>query len=135
MNTNIVNDTIIRGGEVAKMLCISGQTWHRWRKLGMHGFYHGPILSINTVAVRPETRERSTEMSSSLTRTGMRCARRTQLNVGLTKASRLVLVPRFWSSIPEAILSTWPESTRESPISLTLAFSPIRMRGSFVSSK
>jgi hypothetical protein len=42
-------------------------------------FCHQPILPIETVPVRPETRARSAGTSWSLMRTGMRCARRTQL--------------------------------------------------------
>jgi hypothetical protein len=58
------------------------------------------IFPIDTVAVRPATRRRSGGTLSSLMRTGMRCARRTQLKVGLTNANRSLLVLRFWSSMP-----------------------------------
>src|SRR5260370_32621518 len=63
-------------------------------------FHYQLIFPIDTVAVRPATRRRSGGTLSSLMRTGMRCARRTQLKVGLTNANRSLLVLRFWSSIP-----------------------------------
>ena len=62
--------------------------------------HHQLIFPIDTVAVRPATRRRSGGTLSSLMRTGMRCARRTQLKVGLTEANSSLLVLRFWSSIP-----------------------------------
>jgi hypothetical protein len=57
--------------------------------------YHQLIFPTDTVAVRPATRRRSGGTSSSLIRTGMRCAKRTQLKVGLTKANNSLLVVRF----------------------------------------
>jgi hypothetical protein len=77
---------------------------------GGASYYHQLILPIETVAVRPETRGSSAGTLSSLTRTGMRCANLTQLKVGLTDANRSPLVLRLWSSMPEATLSTCPDS-------------------------
>src|SRR5215467_2273827 len=57
-----------------------------------HVSHHQLILPIDTVAVRPATRGRYGGTLSSLMRTGMRCARRTQLKVGLTKANSSLLV-------------------------------------------
>ncbi len=47
------------------------------------------ISPIDTVAVRPATREDSAGTLSSLMRTGMRCAKRTQLKVGLTEGQQI----------------------------------------------
>jgi peptide-methionine (S)-S-oxide reductase len=73
-------------------------------RMGQHNAelssHHQLIFPIDTVAVRPATRRRSGGTLSSLMRTGMRCARRTQLKVGLTSANRSLLVLRFWSSMP-----------------------------------
>ncbi len=52
-------------------------------------------MVLETVAVRPATRRRSGGASSSLTRTGMRYARRIQLKVVLTEANSSLLVLRF----------------------------------------
>src|SRR6516162_3060251 len=57
--------------------------------------HHHPIFPIDTVAVRPATRRRSGGTSLSLIRTGMRCARRTQLKVGFTEANSSLLVLRL----------------------------------------
>jgi hypothetical protein len=61
---------------------------------------------MSTLAVRPMISLWSWGGVSSRTRTGMRCARRTQLNVGFTLASRLELALRSRSSMPAAMLST-----------------------------
>jgi hypothetical protein len=77
--------------DTSALLCLP---WHRRQKCPP-GVHHHLILPIDTVAVRPATRSRSGGTSSSLIRTGMRCARRTQLKVGLTKANSSLLVLRF----------------------------------------
>src|SRR5208283_3912312 len=96
----------------------------------------GPAAAVTaTVAVRPSTKSTFAGKSSSLTRTGTRCAKRTQLKVGLTLASRSGLSERSRSAMPAAMLTTCPLSVCCSPISRTCTRSPIWMRGSFVSSK
>ena len=64
-------------------------------RVGGLGVHHHLIFPIDTVAVRPATRRRSGGTSSSLIRTGMRWAKRTQLKVGLTEANSSLLVLRF----------------------------------------
>jgi hypothetical protein len=46
------------------------------------------------------------------TRTGMRCARRTQVKIGLTLASPCALGCAFETLMPRAMLSTWPQDLR-----------------------
>jgi hypothetical protein len=58
------------------------------------GVHHHLIFPIDAVAVRPATRRRSGGTSSSLIRTGMCCAKRTQLKVGLMEANGSLLVLR-----------------------------------------
>ena len=70
-----------------------------------------------------------TGICSSATRTGTRCASRTQLKVGFTLAGKFDPSPRSRSSIPVSMLSTWPWRTRDAPISRTLTGSPTWIRG------
>ena len=91
--------------------------------------------STDTVAVRPGRSCTPFGTWSTLTRTGMRWARRTHEKVGLKLARRLVASLRPVSPMPPAMLATRPMSTPSSPISWTLTGAPTRMRGSLVSSK
>src|SRR5262245_63032390 len=91
--------------------------------------------TIETVAVRPAINRISREVGSSLILTGIRCASRTQLKVGLTLASAVLLALRSRSSIPAAILSTLPCRVALIPMMWTSARLPPRLQGSFVSSK
>src|SRR6478735_8221360 len=72
---------------------VQGQLWGEVRKRDQRSINRAS--PIKTVAVRPVTRRPSSGSSSSLIRTGTRCASRTQLNVGLTDASKSLLVPRL----------------------------------------
>ena len=75
-------------------------------------------LPMLTVAVRPAAGGSRAWNSSMAIRTGTRCASRTQLKVGSTLARRFGLGARSRSSMPPAMLSTWPRIVRSSPISL-----------------
>src|ERR1700730_2839474 len=63
---------------------------------------------METVTVIPEERIVSFGTSTSLIRTGIRCARRTHSKVAFTFCNRLVPVGFCVSPIPRAMLSTRP---------------------------
>src|SRR5262249_35761163 len=69
--------------------------WNGGRPTSVLDAHHHLIFPTETVAVRPATRSRSAGTSSSLIRTGIRWANRTQLKVGLTAANSWLLVLRF----------------------------------------
>jgi hypothetical protein len=73
-------------------------------------------LWTSTVAVCPGTRRRPGGTWSMTMRTGMRCARRTQVKDGLTLASCASPPARSRSSTPPAMLSTWPLISFATPI-------------------
>ncbi|MNP53070.1 hypothetical protein D3C76_1475070 [compost metagenome] len=72
---------------------------------------------------------------SSLIRTGIRWARRTQLKVGSTLASNWVSGLALRSVMPRLMLCTVPDSGSPALISQTFTGAPTLMRGSLVSSK
>ena len=83
------------------------------------------FASIVTVAVWPDTRLMPGGSGSSAIRTGIRCARRTQEKVGFTFASRFSPALVSVSTIPPAMLSTWPDNKVFPPKRRIVALSPL----------
>jgi hypothetical protein len=79
---------------------------------------------METVTVIPEERIVSFGTSTSLIRTGIRCARRTHSKVAFTFCNRLVPVGFCVSPIPRAMLSTRPLIGAAPLIGITVAESP-----------
>jgi hypothetical protein len=84
------------------------------------GIHHHLILPIDTVAVRPATRRRSGGTSSSLIRTGMRWAKRTQLKVGAASVVFDLTRDEIWFLKALRAALKIPNTSQQSPTSQPL---------------
>jgi len=90
--------------------------------------------TTETLQVIPAMSGTSCGTWSILIRTGMRCARRTQVNIGSTFGRPCVLLAAFAALMPPVMLSIQPLTGASYPSSIASTRSPTWTLASFVSS-
>ena len=96
---------------------IGSRLQQRRRRIGGCSFWECSKLRIDLHGGGHSCRARSTHSgtSSMWMRTGIRCARRTQVKIGFTLARPCPLGWAFATLMPRAMLSTWPRTICCSP--------------------